>query len=93
MQPTASVPPTPSPPGLHHCAGCFSHVNPLPPEFGFATLTGVLPTDQANQVVDAGVGDGHHRHGMHFLLSHGQVDVDLLGGRGADVTLKAQRRE
>lgn len=62
------------------------------PEFGFAAFTGVLPADQADEVVDAGVGDGDDGHGVHFLLSHRQVDVDLLGSRCADVTLRGRKR-
>lgn len=61
-------------------------------EFRLPPLTGVLPTDEPDQVVDPGVGDGHHRHGVQLLLSglHGEVDVYLLGGRGADVTLEGR---
>lgn len=33
-------------------------------EFGLSTLTCVLPTDEPDEVMDAGVGDGHHCHGM-----------------------------
>lgn len=64
----------------------------ISPEFGFAAFTGVLPTDQADEVVDSGVGDGNHRHRVNFLLSHRQVDVDLLGSRRADVTLKGHKK-
>lgn len=39
-------------------------------EFGFSSLARVLPTDEPDEVVNAGVGDGHHCHRMHFLLSY-----------------------
>lgn len=39
-------------------------------EFGFSSLACVLPTDEPDEVMDAGVGDGHHCHRMYFLLSH-----------------------
>lgn len=50
-------------------------------EFRLPSLTGVLPADEANKVVDAGIGDGHHHHGMQFLLGrlHREVDVNLFG--------------
>ena len=59
-------------------------------EFGLAGLAGVLPADEADEVVHAGVGDGDHRHGVELLLGHlhGQVHVDLLGGRRTDVALE-----
>lgn len=62
-------------------------------EFGFPPLAGVLPTDEPDQVVHAGVGDGHHGHRMQLLLSrlHRQVNVDLLCSRRADVTLKTRQ--
>jgi len=63
-------------------------------EFGLAALARVLPADEADEVVDAGVGDGHHRHRVDLLLSelHREVDVDLLRGRCADVALKWAKR-
>lgn len=39
-------------------------------EFGFSSLACVLPTDKSNEVMDTGIGDGHHCHWMYFLLSH-----------------------
>lgn len=61
-------------------------------QFGFSALAGVLPADEADEVVNPSVGDGHHRHGVQLLLSHlhGEVDVYLLGGRRTDVTLQKQ---
>lgn len=62
-------------------------------EFRFSPLACVLPTDEPDQVVDSGVGDGHHRHGMQLLLSrlHREVNVDLLRSRRANVTLKIRQ--
>ncbi|TNN53445.1 hypothetical protein EYF80_036355 [Liparis tanakae] len=62
-------------------------------EFGLAALARVLPADEADEVVHAGVGDGHHRHGVHLLLGelHREVDVDLLRGRRPDVALKQEK--
>lgn len=58
-------------------------------EFRFSSLCGVLPTDEANEVMDAGVGNGHHHHWMDFILSnlHWEVDVDLFGSGRAYVAL------
>lgn len=62
-------------------------------EFGFPPLTRVLPADEPDQVVHAGVGDGHHCHWMQLLLSrlHREVNVDLLCRRRANVTLKTRQ--
>lgn len=45
--------------------------------------------------MNSGVGDGHHRHGMHPLLSHlhREVDIYFLRGCGADVTLEVEGTE
>ena len=62
-------------------------------ELGLTGLSGVLPADQADEVVHAGVGDGDHRHGVELLLGHlhGKVHVDLLGGRRTDVALETDK--
>lgn len=63
-------------------------------ELGFPPLARVLPTDQPDQVVHAGVGDGHHGHWMQLLLSrlHREVNVYLLCSRRANVTLKTRQK-
>lgn len=61
-------------------------------EFGFSSLACVLPTDEPNEVMDAGISDGHHCHWMYFLLSHlhWEVDVYFLCSCCANVTLKGE---
>lgn len=46
-------------------------------EFGFSSLTCVLPTDEADEVMNTGVSDGYHCHRMNFLLSHLHREVDV----------------
>lgn len=61
-------------------------------QLGFSSLTRVLPTDETDEVMNAGVGYRHYGHRVDFILSHlhREVDVDLLCGRCANVALRME---